>query len=72
VATLEEPVTLKIPAGTQPGTTMRVRGRGVPGSAKHPHGDLLVSINVEIPKKLNKEQRTLVEKLAVALHEEAS
>jgi molecular chaperone DnaJ len=72
VATLDEPVNLKIPAGTQPGTTMRVRGRGVPGTAKHAHGDLLVSVNVEIPKKLNKEQRALVEKLATALHEEVS
>ena len=72
VLTLDEPVTLKIPAGTQPGTTMRVRGRGVPANAKHPHGDLLVTVNVEIPKKLTKEQRTLVEKLATALHEEVS
>ncbi len=72
VATLDDPVTLKIPAGTQPGTTMRVRGRGVPGGAKHAPGDLLVTVNVEVPKKLTKEQRTLVEKLASALHEEVS
>ena len=72
VPTLDEPVTLKIPAGTQPGTTMRVRGRGVPAGGKHAHGDLLVNVVVEIPKKLNKEQRTLVEKLAAALHEEVS
>ncbi len=72
VPTLDEPVTLKIAAGTQPGTTLRVRGRGVPASTKHAHGDLLVNVNVEIPKKLNKEQRALVEKLAAALHEEVS
>jgi molecular chaperone DnaJ len=72
VATLDAPINLKIPAGTQPGTTMRVRGRGVPGSAKHAHGDLLVNVNVLVPKKLNKEQRALVEKLAAALHEEVS
>ncbi len=72
VPTLDEPVNLKVPAGTQPGTTMRVRGRGVPASAKHAHGDLLVSVNVTIPQKLNKEQRSLVERLAAALHEEAS
>ena len=70
VATLDEPVTLKVPAGTQGGTTMRVHGRGVPAGAKHAVGDLLVTLNVIVPKKLNKEQRTLVEKLATALHEE--
>jgi len=69
VPTLDEPVTLKIPPGTQPGTTMRVRGRGVPAAGKHAGGDLLVTIGVTVPKKLNKEQRTLVEKLATALHE---
>ena len=70
VTTLDDPVTLKVPAGTQPGTTMRVRGRGVPAGGKHAAGDLLVTVNVVVPKKLNKEQRTLVEKLATALHEE--
>ncbi len=70
VTTLDDPVTLKVPAGTQPGTTMRVRGRGVPAAGKHAAGDLLVTVNVVVPKKLNKEQRTLVEKLATALHEE--
>jgi len=70
VATLDEPVTLKIPAGTQPATTMRVRGRGVPAGGKHAAGDLLVTVNVAIPKKLTKEQRTVVEKLAAVLNEE--
>jgi molecular chaperone DnaJ len=72
VATLDEPVTLKVPAGTQPGTTMRVRGRGVPASGKNPGGDLLVTVNVTIPKKLNKEQKLAVEKLAAALKEEVT
>jgi molecular chaperone DnaJ len=70
VATLDDPVTLKIPAGTQPGTTLRVRGRGVPAAGRHPVGDLLVTVVVDVPKKLNKEQRQLVEKLATSLHEE--
>jgi molecular chaperone DnaJ len=69
VPTLDDPVTLKIPAGTQPGTTMRVKGRGVPASGKNPAGDLLVTINVTVPKKLNKQQRTIVEQLATALNE---
>src|SRR5664280_1126119 len=72
VPTLDEPVTLKVPAGTQPSTTMRVRGRGVPASGKHPGGDLLVTVNVTIPKKLNKEQKLAVEKLATALKEEVA
>ncbi len=72
VVTLDEPVTLKIPAGTQPSTTMRVRGRGVPASGKHAAGDLLVTVNVTVPKKLNKEQRVAVERLAAALHEETT
>jgi molecular chaperone DnaJ len=72
VPTLDGPVTLKIPAGTQPNTTMRVRGRGVPAAAKHAAGDLLVTVNVTLPKKLSKEQRTLVEKLASALNEDAT
>ena len=70
VATLDDPVTLKIPAGTQPGTTMRVRGRGVPAGGRHPAGDLLVSVAVAVPKKLTREQRTLVEKFASTLNEE--
>ncbi|MGD0054222.1 MAG: DnaJ C-terminal domain-containing protein, partial [Acidimicrobiales bacterium] len=61
---------LKVPAGTQSGTTMRVRARGVPASGKNGAGDLLVTIEVAIPKKLNKEQRALVERLASALNEE--
>ena len=72
VPTLDEPVTLKIPAGTQPGTTMRVKGRGVPASGKNAAGDLLVTVNVSVPKKLNKQQRGLVEQLAAALDETAT
>ena len=72
VPTLDEPVTLKIPAGTQPGTTMRVKGRGVPASGKHAAGDLLVTVTVTVPKKLTKQQRALVEQLASALNEEVT
>ncbi|HVB71732.1 MAG TPA: molecular chaperone DnaJ [Acidimicrobiales bacterium] len=67
VATLDEPVTLKVPAGTQGGTTLRVRGRGVPAGGKHAAGDLLVTLNVTVPKKLTKDQRAQVERLAASL-----
>jgi molecular chaperone DnaJ len=62
VPTLDEPVTLKIPAGTHPGQTFRVKGRGVPGSGRS-GGDLLVSVDVVVPKKLNRAQRAAVEAL---------
>ncbi len=64
VPTFDEPVNVKVPAGTQPNTTMRVKGRGVPASHNHHVGDLLVTINVVIPTNLTKEQRQLAEKLA--------
>jgi molecular chaperone DnaJ len=70
VPTMDDDVTLKIPSGTQPGTTMRVRGRGVPQSPKHAAGDLLVMVQVDLPKKLTKHQRDLVEKLSATMGEE--
>jgi len=72
VPTLDEPVTLKIAAGTQPGTTLRVRGRGVPASGRRGQGDLLVTVAIDLPKKLNKDQRAMIEKLAASFGEDAS
>jgi molecular chaperone DnaJ len=66
VPTLDEPVTLKIAAGTQPGTTMRVRGKGVPTAGRHAQGDLLVTVRVVIPTTLTREQTQLVQKLGAA------
>jgi molecular chaperone DnaJ len=64
VPTLNGPVTLKVPAGTPSGKTFRVRGKGAP--KKGGHGDLLATVVVEVPKKLNKEQQKLVEELQQA------
>ena len=50
-----EPVTLKLAAGTQPGSTLRVRGRGLP--TDRGTGDLLVTVTVAVPDKLNAAQR---------------
>jgi molecular chaperone DnaJ len=51
VPTLDSTVSLKIPAGTQSGRTFRVRGRGVP--AKKGTGDLLVTVEVAVPQRLD-------------------
>jgi molecular chaperone DnaJ len=61
VPTLDGPVTLKVPAGTPSGKTFRVRGRGAP--KKNGHGDLLVTVRVDVPGKVSKEERELLRQL---------
>jgi molecular chaperone DnaJ len=67
VPTLDGKVTLKVPAGTQSGRVLRVRGRGVPGGSgrngKKP-GDLLVKVEVVVPTELTDEQKAALESLA--------
>jgi molecular chaperone DnaJ len=64
VPTLLSKAKLKIPAGTQPDTILRLRGQGMPRARWRGNGDLLVRIKVEIPKKLKRQQRELLEQLA--------
>jgi curved DNA-binding protein len=65
VPTLSGDVILKIPSGTQPGTSMRLKGRGMPDlKDKGKQGDLIATIQVQIPNKLTAEQRRLFEQLA--------
>jgi len=59
-------LSLKIPAGTKPGTKMRLAGHGLPAMKGGKKGDLYVRVQVKIPKHLSDEQRKLVEKLAAA------
>jgi molecular chaperone DnaJ len=63
VPTMDRPVTLKIPAGTASGRTFRVRGKGVPKRSGGT-GDLLVTIEVAVPKSLGPEAREALEKYA--------
>jgi molecular chaperone DnaJ len=64
VATLDGPAELHIPAGTQPGETLTIRGGGMPPLHRGRRGDLKVVVNIAIPRKLSKEQRRLLEELA--------
>jgi DnaJ-class molecular chaperone len=66
LATLDGPVKMRVPEGTQPGRMFRIRGRGIPqASGKNaPRGDHLVHIQVEIPTELTARQRQLIEELA--------
>jgi molecular chaperone DnaJ len=63
VPTLTGPVTLKVPAGTPSGKRLRVKGRGFPGKGGS-HGDLIVTVEVAVPAKLDPGARELLEKFA--------
>ena len=64
VNTLDGEEKLKIPMGTQTGTTFRLRGKGMPALGGRGKGDLFVSVTVMTPTSLTREQRRLLEQLA--------
>ncbi|GIJ59725.1 molecular chaperone DnaJ [Virgisporangium aurantiacum] len=63
VPTLDGQVTVRVPPGTPSGRVLRVRGRGVPRKSSTP-GDLLVTIDVQVPKELSPEARKAMEEFA--------
>jgi len=64
VPTLEGEEKLSVPEGTQSGTVFRLRNRGVVSLGERGRGDMFVTVNVVIPTKLTREQRSLFERLA--------
>ena len=54
---------MKIPEGTQSGTTLRLKGKGVKDLRSDNYGDQFVNIEVKIPTKLSKEEKELYQKL---------
>jgi len=70
VPTVDGSIKLKIPAGTQPGKILNLKGKGVPKLRSNGRGDQLVVINLEVPTHLSAEQRQLFEKLALSLGSE--
>jgi DnaJ-class molecular chaperone len=67
VPTMEGSVIMRIPPGTQGGTTFRLRGKGMPELRGKGTGDELVKVRVEIPRNLSARQRELIEELAQTL-----
>ena len=70
VPTLEGKVKLKIPAGTQSGKILRLKGKGIVDLHGYGRGDQLVKIVVETPKRLTARQRELLEEFAKASGED--
>lgn len=64
VPTLDRPVKLRIPAGTQSGTTFRVKGHGMPHLKWNGYGNLYVKVKVVTPRKLSSRQKELLKEFA--------
>lgn len=63
VETVDGSKTIKVPAGTQHGANLRINGSGVPYGRGDTRGDHVVTVEVEVPKKLTKKQRELLQEL---------
>ena len=68
--TLEGKVKYKIPAGTQPGTKFRLKDKGIKYLKREAKGDLYVTVNLEVPNKLNAKQKQAIEAMAKEVTEE--
>jgi molecular chaperone DnaJ len=64
VPTVDGKVRITIEPGTQSGKVLRLKGKGLPSVNEYGTGDLLVNINVWVPKKLSNEEKIMLEKLS--------
>ena len=69
VPTLDGKGKLRVPAGTQPGTTLRIKSKGMPKRAGIGRGDQRVEVTIEVPTELTPRQKELLEELAKELKE---
>jgi molecular chaperone DnaJ len=69
VPTLEGPTAIRIRPGTQPGETIRLRGKGMPHFRGYGRGDLMVRVGISVPDRLTSRQKELLEDLSKELGE---
>ena len=67
IPTLNGTEVLKIPPGTQPGTTFRIKEKGVPHLNGHRRGDIVIPVKLQVPTSLDAHQRKLIEELGETL-----
>ena len=70
VPTLEEKIKYKVPAGTQPGTVFRLKGKGIKSLRSNRKGDLYVKVYLEVPTKLNKAQKKAIQEMGKTVNDE--
>lgn len=63
IVTLDGDINVNIPAGSNTGDMLRVKGRGVPYNMGRNRGDIIIKLNVALPKKLDKEMKKIIESL---------
>ena len=61
--TPDGPIALKVPAGSQPGKLLKIKGRGAPKLNGGGKGDLLARLKLTVPEKVSKQERELLEEL---------
>ncbi len=66
VPTIEGDVTLKVRAGTQSGTLVRLRGKGIPYPRSSSRGDAYIRLTIEVPKSLSRKQKELLKEFEAA------
>lgn len=66
IPTIDGKVKVKIDAGTQPGKVLRLRGKGLPNVNGYGTGDLLVNVSIYVPENINKEERSILEKMELS------
>jgi molecular chaperone DnaJ len=71
VPTLDGSEKVKIPAGTQPNTILKIKGKGLPHYGNYSKGDQLVRVNIKVPTSLNEVQKSLLKELDKQLKYEA-
>ena len=67
IQTLDGEETLDVPAGTQPGSILRIRGRGMPRLRGSGKGDLHIHVRVTVPKKFTDKEKSLLIELALEM-----
>ena len=66
IPTLEGKARVKVSPGTQGGQILRLQGKGLPELNSHLKGDLIVNVNVWTPKTISKEEKAMIEKMALS------